>query len=256
MCTTILSHKRSPRQRPEVSPEIRQARIDRLHHLTQDDYDDLLRTVEKIWVFQSEQFDPREALNDALAYALDHYSGQGELSHFVTACAYHYVVRQWKKHHSRRSDLLDDDGLPPPYQAAYANDDPDVSEPLDACFVQRIAETIERIDENTDRLKYHHVKANALKLLASFVASVNHGVGIGMDEFEQTPMKAWRLKLGDASKRPPHNQKEAGKAIRLRAWSELGIHNDSFYPSRLALRNAALQVLRESGLSGDYNTHP
>lgn len=245
MCKPIVSQIRSSHQSEEPTPAIRAERRRELDNLTPERYADLLFSISHRWVFFDKTVDPQDALNEALCIALTEYDGRGRLHGFVYVVAYHWAKEVRRRHVSRRVNLKEDEDLETRFASFLRHTDPELIEELDDHLIQVIREKIDAIQDPNPMFKYRHAADNAKKLLRAFSKSADQGTGIGVDEYENVPMKPWRLKRGYGAGRPPHNQKETNKAITVRAQNELNIEANDFYQARRALRQATLQALRE-----------
>lgn len=245
MCKSIVSPKRATRQSFNETPlAVREERIRQLKHLTPEGYNDLLRYLERFWVFLSGRAEAREALNDALLTALQSYNGKGELRAYITTCALHYASAIWKKHERRHDELLDDDEASLAQRKATAYHDPELIESIEEKLIARIVQIIDEMPDDTWAAKYLRQKTNARKLFALFCQSAEQGRDVGVDEFDLAQEPAWHF-TRSIGKRHRYNPKKIRREIINNLMTELGESQNPIFYAQRAVRDATAQALRE-----------
>jgi len=219
-----------------------------LEHLTQREYTHLLATV---MLMVPKQFcDPADALSHGLLIALQKYDGRGKLTTYVSRCAYLYALQQVKKRRrdinftdlQNESDFVDylDEVLP-------FLEDPRYVEAVDELFIRRIEETLDGLYDWRFRYATRQAINDAHQILALFRDNANLGKGIGIDEYENGPLTAFKRGKPRVG-RPTHNTRLVRKAIVEHLREELQTDKRNIFSAYKALRISTRQALNEGWL--------
>ncbi len=197
MSANTLPQTERPVKHPgtETTPEERAARVEAFKHLTQDNYDHLLRIV--VQVVPRDLCDPTEALSEALLAATERYDGSTKLTTFVAKFARFRAMNQ-HRHEVRHCSFVDlinegvpDDDAGDDYvdQIIGGATDPEYIEPIDERFTERIKEILVETTDSHNNYARPNVIPVALALLEMLHANANQGRGIGVDEWENAPTR-------------------------------------------------------------------
>lgn len=222
----------------------RAARLRKLQTLTQSDYNRLLYIVKAI--VPPQLCDPYDALSHGLLIALQKYKGEGPLTAYVPRCAYLYGLQQAKKLRRQvhfcdlRSDRDFEDYLDRvlPYL-----EDPRYVEVVDELFIRRIEEILEGMYDWRYRFSTRQAIGDATQLLSLFRDNANLGKGIGVDEYDNTP-----IAKRDRLSRRPHNTKAVRHLIVEHLSEELQTDRRNIFSALKALRISTRQALHEGWL--------
>lgn len=222
----------------------RTARVQKLRTLTQAEYNQLLHIVKAI--VPTKFCDPADALSHGLLIALQKFDGRGPLSAYVPRCAFLYALQQVKKRRwemafcDLQTDSDFDDYLDRilPYL-----EDPRYIEAVDELFVRRIEEILAGMYDYHFRHSTHEALGNATRMLSLFRDNANLGKGVGIDEYEQTPLAKSRMRG-----RRLHNGKLVRRLILDHLREELHLDQKDTDCALQALRISTRQALHEGWL--------
>ena len=232
----------------EVTAKERAARVDAFRHMAQDDYNHLLRVI--AIVVPPQMCDPADALSAGLLAATRMYNGDTKLVTYVSKCAFNYALWQARKN---RAILFSDLPVDP-----YDNEDSYIAETLfatvenpryveaiDDRFIERIEEILDQSIDYRQRKTRPKVIALAHDILTMYRENANLGYGIGIDEYENAPLK-----------RPDYQGQFRLEQNTIQPLAEIRKHiGEVFhaYPcnvkyAQTALRESARQALHEGWL--------
>lgn len=233
----------------ETTPQQRTTRVEAFKkHFTQDEYDHLLKIVRL--VVPEYMCDPTEAYSEGLLAAARMYDGSVCLSTYVSKCAWNYAIRAWQK--AKRRILIDDLAT-----AEHQDDDNTYSEEtlgadalpyveaIDDQFIARINEIL--IAMANYRLR--HARPKVIELAADIVdmlrINANLGQGIGVDEYDNAPLKAPAWKNESLVHR---NTIEPRAHIRDHIAQMLNASTANTTYAMIALRKSTRQAMHEGWL--------
>ena len=235
-------------KRPATPAGERAKRIKDLNRITQDEYEHLLAIVRK--VVPRAYCDPTEALSEGLLAALRTYDGNVKLTTYVAACAMHYAIRTIKKYHRytpfadlpRDGDTYAEDSYLDRILPSY--EDPRYIEGVSEVFIRRIEEILGQMKNCRLRHARPTVIALAQDVLELLRENANLGKGIGIDEYENAPLKVpdW------PNQRPQHNIVEPRARIHEHLPQTLGADKYNVRDAMQALRISTRQALHEGWL--------
>ncbi len=220
----------------------------RLEHLTQHEYNHLLATV--MLVVPKQFCDAADALSHGLLIALQKYDGRGKLTSYVSRCAYLYSLQQVKK---RRRDInftdLENDAEFEDYldEVLPYLEDPRYVEVVDELFIRRIEEILASIYDYRFRYATRQAINDAHQILALFRDNANLGKGIGIDEYENGPLTAFKRGKPRVGRRT-HNTILVRRAIVDHLSEELQTDERNISSAYKALRLSTRQALNEGWL--------
>ncbi len=232
----------------QTSPAERRERRRKLETLTQAEYRHLLATV--IIVVPKQFCDPADALSHGLLIALQKYDGRGKLTTYVARCAYLYSLQQVKK---RRLDITFTDLQNESDFSEYLDEilpyleDPRYIEAVDEFFIRRIEEILDAIYDYRFRYATRQAIDDAHQILALFRDNANLGKGIGVDEYENGPLSAFKRGKPRVG-RPTHNTNLVRRAIVDHLSEELQTDKRNIFSAYKALRISTRQALNEGWL--------
>ncbi len=231
-----------------TSPTERDERKRKLQRLTQAEYNHLLAIV--TLVVPRQCCDPADALSHGLLIALKKFDGRGELTTYVSRCAYLYSLQQVKK--SRRDVTFTDlqnggDFEEYPDEVLPYLEDPRYVEAIDELFVRRIDEILDRMKNFHFRYATREAIDDAHQILAILRDNTNLGEGIGVDEYENGPLAAFKNGKPRVG-RPTHNTRLVRKQIIDHLCDELQTDQRDIFSAYKTLRLSTRQALNEGWL--------
>lgn len=259
MSETNVSQNKN-RVKPNIAvttPEERAARVEAFKHFTLDDYDHMLRLVRR--VVPKGVCDPEEALSEALVLASRQYDGSTKLTSYIAKRARWYA---WNHHerearHSSFCELpttehADDDETDGYIERIIGGvTDPEYSEPIDRQFVERIKQILVTTKDSHKFYARPKVIPIAIEMLDLLRANANQGQGIGVDEWDNAPIKK--------PNHPNHyqvyrNKKQPLGVVRKKLAQMLDAQPINVSYAIKALRVSTALALREGWL--DYRSNP
>jgi len=217
-----------------------------LQTLSQSDYDRLLRYVQS--VVPPQMCAAEEALSEGLIAALRTYDpAKSSLPVYVARCALNYArwqARKWSQV-EMLSELEDENGE----INRLAGDDPRFTDPIPEPFIERIEEILDQSHNPHDR-KNRKARRKVLviagRVLNELRINANLGDGIGVDEYDDAPVKAPDYK---GQFRTERSTREAEYLISDHLAQLLGESRMNVVYARAALRDATKQALHEGWLN-------
>ncbi len=232
----------------QTSPAERDKRKRKLQKLTQAEYKHLLAIV--TLVVPKQFCDPADALSHGLLIALKKFDGRGELTTYVSRCAYLYSLQQVKK---RRRDINFTDLQNGSDFEEYLDEvlpyleDPRYVEGVDELFIRRIEEILDGIYDYRFRYATRQAIDDAHQILALLRDNANLGKGIGIDEYENGALAAFKNGKPRVG-RPMHNTKLVRREIVEHLCEELQTDRRNISSAYKALRLSTRQALHEGWL--------
>ena len=236
--------KALPAAQRTATPSERARRRRKLHTLTQDEYAQMLRSVRAI--VPSQYCDPYDALHQGLFLALQKFDGRGELGAFVCRCAFLYGLQQAQK---RRRLVTFSQLEADPYicedveELLPALEDPRYVEAVDEMFIGRVEEILAGSYDRRFNSTSHRSINDANRALNLFRENANLGMGVGIDEYENTPPA-----MVHRPNKPTHDTKLVRGLILDHLRDELQISRDHASKALKALRVSTRQALHEGWL--------
>ncbi len=232
----------------QTTPAQREERKRKLQTLSQAEYQNLRNLVH--YIVPQKFCDPDDALSHGLLIAMEKYDGHGELKTYVMRCAYLYSLQQVKKTRlnitftdlQNESDFEEylDEVLP------YL-EDPRYVEAVDELFIRRIHEVLDSMRNWRFRHTTQEAIADAHTILELLRENANLGKGIGVDEYEDGPLTAFKRGKPRVG-RPMHNTKIVRKNIVDHLTDELHTTKQDISSAYKALRLSTRQALNEGWL--------
>ncbi len=247
----ISQKPRRVKQDTDTTPEQRAARVEAFKHITQEHYDHLLKIVRL--VVPEYLCDPEEAFSQGMLAATRMYNGSTCLSTYVTKCAMNYAIRMSKKakRQIQFADLPGNDHDQDENAAAYideiigADDEMPYLEGIDDQFIERVNEILAEIANSAKRSTRHKVVELAEEILDELRIAANLGNGIGVDEYDNAPLKAPEY---DHQAKVYRNTLEPRSRIIDHLADTIGASRINVVYAMIALRNCTRQALCEGWL--------